>query len=390
MKKLSLLMILALLIANFGFVFATPAAAATPIKVIVNDSALAMDVAPVVQNGRTLVPLRAIFEAIKAKINWDAKTQTVTATKDSTTIKLTIGSATAYKNGAPIKLDAAAKILKGRTLVPVRFVAEALGLKVNWDAKTRTVTVDQFAGLSGSLKISGSTSVQPLAQDLADTFMKKNPNVQITITGGGSGVGIKDATEGKVNIGNSSRYLKPEEAKNLVPYVIANDAVVVVVNPENPVKALTTEQVKKIFTGEIVNWKDLGGADAPIILNARDAASGTGEYFIEHFLGKGGKLAATAKAHASNGLVRQAVASNKNAIGYLSLGYVDKTVKAPTLDGIVPSEANAKAGTYKVVRPFIMATKGDATGMSKLFIEWIQSPAGQKIVAKEYLPVETD
>lgn len=390
MKKLSLLMILALLIANFAFVFATPVAAATPIKVIVNDSALAMDVPPVEQNGRTLVPLRAIFEAIKAKINWDAKTQTVTATKGETTIKLTIGSATAYKNGAPIKLDVAAKSIKGRTMVPVRFVAEALGLKVNWDAKTRTVTVDQFAGLSGSLKISGSTSVQPLAQDLADTFMKKNPNVQITIAGGGSGVGIKDATEGKVNIGNSSRYLKPEEAKDLVPYVIANDAVVVVVNPENPVKALTTEQVKKIFTGEIVNWKELGGADAPIILNARDAASGTGEYFLEHFIGKGGKLAATAKAHASNGLVRQAVASNKNAIGYLSLGYVDKTVKAPTLDGIIPSEANAKAGTYKVVRPFIMATKGEATGLSKLFIEWIQSPAGQKIVAKEYIPVETD
>lgn len=391
LKKFTWLLIAALFIANFGFVFtgANPAEAAG-IKVVVNDVTLKVAVAPQIENGRTLVAVREIFEALGAKLNWDSKTQTVTASKGEISIKMVVGQKTAYVNGKAVTLDVPAKIKNGKTVVPLRFVGEAFKCQVKWDAKAQTVTVDQFAGHSGTLKISGSTSVQPLAQELADAFMKKNPDAHITVTGGGSSVGIKDVTEGKVNIGNSSRYLKPEEAEKLKAHVIANDGVAVVVNPDNPVKALTSDQVKKIFLGEITNWKDLGGDNAPIILNVRDAASGTGEYFIEHFLGKGAKVAATAKTHASNGLVRQAVASNKNAIGYISLGYIDKTVKAPALDGVVPSFENAKKGTYKVVRPFIMATKGEAEGLNKVFIDFVLSPAGQKIAANEYIPVETD
>jgi phosphate transport system substrate-binding protein len=391
LKKLSWLLIAALLIVNFGYIFtvANPVEAAG-IKVVVNDVTMKMSVAPVNEKGRVLVPVREIFEALGAKLNWDGETKTVTATRKDVTVKLVIGQKTAYVNGKAVTLDVAAKITKGKTMIPLRFVSEAFKSQVKWDSKSQTVTVDQFAGHTGTLKITGSTSVQPLAQELVDAFKKKNPDVQITVAGGGSSVGIKDVTDGKVNIGQSSRYLKPEEAKNLKAYVIANDGVAVVVNPQNSIKDITTEQVKKIFKGEITNWKDLGGADAPIILNVRDAASGTGEYFIEHFLGKGGKVAATAKTHASNGLVRQAVASNKNAIGYISLGYIDNTVKAPTLDGVVPSFENAKKGTYKVVRPFIMATKGEAEGLTAAFIEYVLSPAGQKIVANEYIPVETD
>lgn len=391
LKKLSWLLIVTLLISSFGFVFAdTNPVEAAGIKVIVNDVTVKMSVAPQNEKGRILVPVREIFEALGAKLNWDSKTRTVTATKQDITVKIVIDQKTANVTGKAVSLDAPARIKSGKTMVPLRFVGEAFKCKVSWDSKTQTVTVDQFAGHSGALKISGSTSVQPLAQDLAEAFMKKNPDAQITVTGGGSGVGIKDVTDGKVNIGNSSRYLKPEEAKGLVSHIIANDGVAVVINPDNPVKALTTEQVKKIFLGEITNWKDLGGENAPIILNVRDAASGTGEYFIEHFLGKGKQPAKTAKTHASNGLVRQAVASNKNAVGYLSLGYIDKTVKAPTLDGVAPSFENAKKGTYKVVRPFVMATKGEAEGLTKVFIDFVLSPAGQKIVEKEYIPVETD
>lgn len=391
MKKITWLIIASMLFTVFGFglVNVGPVEAAG-IKVVVNDTNLKMTVAPQIENGRTLVPIREIFEALGAKLDWQGQTKTITASKKNITVKLVVGEKTALVNGNSVTLDVPAKIKNGKTLVPLRFIGEAFNCNVKWDAASKTVTVDQFAGHSGELKISGSTSVQPLAQELADAFKKKNPDVQITVTGGGSSVGIKDATEGKVNIGNSSRFLKPEEAEKLKAYIIANDGIAVVVNPDNPIKNLTTEQVKKVFKGEITSWKELGGTDAPIILNVRDAASGTGEYFIEHFLGKGGKVAVTAKTHASNGLVRQAVASNKNAIGYISLGYIDKTVKAPTLDGVVPSFANAKNDTYKVVRPFLMATKGEADGLAKTFIEYIQSPAGQKIVANEYIPVETD
>lgn len=391
MKKLSWLLIAAMLIFNVGYIFAgAKPVEAAGIKVVVNDVTLKMSVAPVNEKGRVLVPMREIFEALGAKLNWDEKTKTVTATKKGATVKLVIGQKNAQVNGKAVNLDAAAKITKGKTMIPLRFAGEAFNSQVKWDGKSRTVTVEQYAGHTGTLKITGSTSVQPLTQELVDAFKKKNPDVQITVAGGGSSVGIKDVTDGKVNIGQSSRYLKPEEASILKAHVIANDGIAVVVNPQNAIKDITTEQVKKIFKGEITNWKDLGGADAPIILNVRDAASGTGEYFIEYFLGKGGKVAATAKNHASNGLVRQAVASNKNAIGYISIGYLDNTVKAPALDGVAPSFENAKKGTYKVVRPFIMATKGEAEGLAAVFIEYIISPAGQKIVANEYIPVETD
>ncbi len=173
----------------------------------------------------------------------------------------------------------------------------------------------------------------------------------------------------------------------LIKTVIAYDAVVVVLHPDNNVGSLTTERVKKIFTGEIVNWKDVGGADAPIIVNPRTAPSGTLDFFIESFLGEG-KIVATAKQHASNGLVRQAVAANKNAIGFISLGYLDNSVKAPTLDGVAPSLDTAKAGTYKHVRPFIMVTKGAPSGLAKAFLDFAVSKQGREMVGREYITVK--
>jgi len=243
-------------------------------------------------------------------------------------------------------------------------------------------------GLSGAIKMSGSTSVQPVAEELAQAFMAKNPDVRITIAGGGSGVGIKDAAQGKVNIGNASRALKDSDPKNIVGTTIAKDAIVVVVNPANSVSALTKEQVKKIYTGGITNWKDVGGNDAPIIVNSRTAPSGTFDFFSEEFLGKDVKVVATAKQHASNGLVRQAVAANENAIGFISMGYLDNSVKAPTMDGIEPSMENSKNGAYHYVRPFNMVTNGEPEGLAKEFLNFVLSEEGQTIVDKEYIRVK--
>lgn len=243
--------------------------------------------------------------------------------------------------------------------------------------------------LSGELLMSGSTTVQPLAEELAAAFTKKNPDVKVNIAGGGSGVGIKDVADGKVHIGNSSRKLKPDDPAGLVANLIGYDAVAVIVNPKcsakNVVKkGLSKQQLKDIFTGKIINWKDVGGKDAPIMVNSRTAPSGTLDFFSEEVLDKEA-VVATAKKHESNGLLKQAVSQNPNAIGFISLGYLDKKVKGVPLNGVAPTIKNAKAGKYTLVRPLIMVTKGKPAGLAAEFIKFAQSAAGQKIVATKWL-----
>ena len=245
------------------------------------------------------------------------------------------------------------------------------------------------AKLSGELLMSGSTTVQPLAEELAADFTKKNPDVKINIAAGGSGVGIKDVAAGKVHIGNSSRKLKPDDPAGLVANLIGYDAVAVIVNPKcsakNVVKkGLSKQQLKDIFTGKIINWKDVGGKDAPIMVNSRTAPSGTLDFFSEEVLDKGA-VVDTAKKHESTGLLKQAVSQNPNAIGFISLGYLDKKVVGVSLNGVAPTLKNAVAGKYTLVRPLIMVTKGKAAGLAASFIKFAQSAAGQKIVAKKWL-----
>ncbi len=244
-----------------------------------------------------------------------------------------------------------------------------------------------FAALSGELKLSGSTTVQPLAQELAKAFMKKNKSVSISVSAGGSGVGIKDVAAGRVNIGMSSRDLKDEElADGLVPNAIARDAIVIIINKGNSVKKLSKDQVRKIFAGEITNWKDVGGKNAPIIVNGRTAPSGTLDFFMEKFMGDS-KLGSNVKQQASNGLVRQAVKSNKNAIGFVSMAYMGGC-KGLAIDGKVPNMGNAKSGKYPYVRNLYFVTKGKAKGLAKAFIDFAKSGAGQAIAKKEYIGIK--
>ncbi|MCL6448751.1 MAG: phosphate ABC transporter substrate-binding protein PstS family protein [Armatimonadetes bacterium] len=394
-RQRSVLLVAAALVLLFSqFAFAQEAPA-QDISVLVNGQRLSLDTPPLLEQGRVLVPMRAIFEAIGATVDWDGQTRTVTGRKGDVEVILKIGDVNARVSGRNVTLDVAAKVVNDRTLVPLRFVSESLGAAVDWNGAAGQVVVNTAvtgggelpATLSGTLKMSGSTSVQPLAEELAQAFRQKYPQVQITITGGGSGVGIKDAAAGKVNIGNASRALKDSDPKGIVGTTIAKDAVVVVVHPNNPVNALTKQQVKDIYTGKITNWQAVGGPDAPIIVNSRTAPSGTFDFFTEEFLDNE-KVVATAKQHASNGLVRQAVAANENAIGFISMGYLDNTVKAPLMDGVTPSMENAKNGTYHFVRPFNMVTNGEPTGLARAFLEFVLSAEGQAIVGKEYIPVK--
>ena len=248
-------------------------------------------------------------------------------------------------------------------------------------------------GLSGEIAEAGSTTVQPLAEKLAEAFMAKHPEVQITIQGGGSSVGVKSAGEGTVDVGAASREVKESELQefpDLVVHTIARDGIAIVAHPAVPLDGLTKEQVKDIFAGEITNWKDVGGPDRPIVVVSREEGSGTRAAFEEMVMGKKGPpIVDTAILQPSNGAVRTTVATTPDSIGYLSFGYLDESVKTLTIDGVEPTEANAASGDYPIVRPLNLLTKGEPAGVVEAWLDFILSDEGQQIVAGEgYIPVK--
>ncbi|MGE5605742.1 MAG: phosphate ABC transporter substrate-binding protein [Bacteroidota bacterium] len=253
------------------------------------------------------------------------------------------------------------------------------------------VAVAYGASLIGAVQIVGSTSVQPLAEELAQAFMAKNSGVKIFVQGGGSGAGITAAINGTANIGNSSRELKPEEAAaGIHKTVIAKDCIVIIVHPSNSVNNLTVEQIQKIYLGEISNWKEVGGPNLNIALVNREASSGTRGAFEELVMGKmAGKISNKSLVQASTGAVQQTVAVTKEAIGYISLGSLDpKAVKALRVNGVAATERNVSNKTYQLWRPFLMLTKAAPNGVTKAFLDWVLSPEGQKIVARDFIPVK--
>jgi len=250
--------------------------------------------------------------------------------------------------------------------------------------------LQQFAGKEGKIDIAGGTAHIPVMNEAAKRIMTVNPAVRITVEGGGSGVGVQKAGEGLVEIGNTGRALSDEEVAKygLKSFAFAIDGVTVILNPANGVADLSQTQVQDIFAGKIVNWKEVGGADAPITLYTRDEASGTREVFWGKMLKKGA-IADKANVVASNGAMKVAVAQDPGAIGYLSIGYVDATVKAPSLDKVEPSQDNAKSGAYKVARKLYMNTKGEPQGLTKLFIDYVTGPECTDIISKAgYIPLK--
>jgi len=245
--------------------------------------------------------------------------------------------------------------------------------------------------LSGNLSLSGSTTVLPLAQEAADMFMTDNPKVTVTVQGGGSSVGVTQVSTGVVNIGNSSRELNPDETnKGLVDHKVAYDVIAMITNPNVPVTNLTADQAKAIFSGQAKNWSQVGGPNAPITVVIRDSSSGTREIFDQKVLAaaKTAPAAPGAIETNSNGIMRQTVASTPNSIGYISLGYIDKTVKAVNLNGVAPTLANGLNKSYPLARYLHMFTKGEATGLAQSYINFVLTPNFQNVVvAKDYVPM---
>ena len=242
--------------------------------------------------------------------------------------------------------------------------------------------------LSGTLSMNGSTSMEKVIKAVNGAFMEKNKGVTVNLNLTGSGTGIQEASEGKCDIGNSSRKLKDEEAEKLDATVVGLDGIALVVNPANKLEDITLEDLAKVYSGEITNWKELGGDDKSIVVIGREDGSGTRDGFESIVMGD--KEPKYAQELESTGSVINAVATTDGAIGYASLANVDETVKALKIGGIEATEENVKSGAYEVQRPFICATlKGSDNKLVKAYLDFILSEEGQALVlAQGAVPVK--
>ena len=246
-----------------------------------------------------------------------------------------------------------------------------------------TKTDDQPAALTGTVSTDGSTSMEKIIGALSESFMAQNSGVTVNYNPTGSGSGITAVQEGTCDIGLSSRALKDEEkSAGLKETVLAYDGIAIIVHPDNPVSDLSVEQIAKLYTGEITNWKDVGGNDAEAVLIGREAASGTRDGF-ESITGTKDKCQYRQEL-TSTGDVITAVSQNPDAIGYASLASVKDSVKALNVDGVTPSEATVKDGSYKVQRPFVLVTMAgkELSPAAQAFFDYAISSDAASIIAK--------
>jgi len=244
------------------------------------------------------------------------------------------------------------------------------------------------------LTLQGSTTVLPIAQASAEAYMEKHPDADIMVRGGGSGTGIAALIDNATDIANSSRPMKTKEMKqarekgvNPVGTVIALDGIAVIVHKSNPINDITIDDLKKIYTGKMTNWSNLGGK-GNIVVISRDAASGTFEVFNEKVL-TGAKLTESALMQASNLEIARTVEQTPGGIGYVGLGYISDKVKVLKVNGVTPSEQTVRNGSYPLARPLYMYTNGAPKGLAKSFIDFILSNEGEKIVRDNgFVPVK--
>jgi phosphate transport system substrate-binding protein len=252
---------------------------------------------------------------------------------------------------------------------------------------------------SQDIFLKGSDTVLPLAQAEAEEFMIENSGKSISVTGGGSGVGITALIDGEVDIATASREIKAEEIKaartngiNPVEHAIAYDGISVIVNPQNPVSELTFGQLRGIYNGSISNWKEVGGEDRPIVAISRDSSSGTYEYFKEEVL-LGDEYRPDALTQPATGGIIGEVSQNPNAIGYIGVAYLDGSVKGLNLNrgngSVAPSPENITSSAYPLARLLYFYTNGEPSGLTKEFIDFVMSEKGQNLVSEVgYFPIK--
>jgi phosphate transport system substrate-binding protein len=255
-------------------------------------------------------------------------------------------------------------------------------------------TVEDVYADKPSITIKGSTTNLPIVQRTAEEFMKQNPGINISIQGGGSGLGINSLIDGITDIADASRPIKNSELKQAVANgvdpkanIIAMDGIAIIVHPSNPIENLTKEQIKSIYIGKVSNWSDIGGPSLNIVIVSRDNSSGTFDTFTERVL-DGAKTRPDSLLQASNQAVAQAVSATPGSIGYIGIGYLSSKVKALTIDNIECSKDTVVTGKYPLARPLFMYTDGTPSGAIRKFIDFVLSIRGQELVEEQgYAPL---
>ena len=270
------------------------------------------------------------------------------------------------------------------TVTSALLVSGALAGCGSTEQATSGSKADSSAQTQGQATVStdGSTSMEKVIGYLSEAYMEDNKNVKVTYNPTGSGSGIQAVSEGRCDIGLSSRDLKDEEKQTLEGTVIAIDGIAIIVNPQNSVENLTVDQIAKIYTGEVTNWKDVGGADGPIVLIGREAASGTRDGFES--ITKTKDKCKYNQELTSTGDVIQTVASNPNAIGYASLAAVKDTIKVLKVENVTPSKETIQDKSYKIQRDFVFVTKKDAklSADAQKFFDYATSKEADELIEK--------
>jgi phosphate transport system substrate-binding protein len=236
------------------------------------------------------------------------------------------------------------------------------------------------AAPAGRITFAGSTTLQPLAHELGEAFKERYPEVTLDIAAGGSVVGIEAVHEGTVDIGMASRVLKPEEAEGIVQHQVAVDVIAVVVHASSPVVDLTLQQLRDIYLGNITNWRQVGGADRPIVVVVRGKNSGTRGAFDTVVLEGLDPNAPGALTAVTAGDMAAAVMDNPSAVGYVGFGNLEPDLKMVAIDGVFPSEETARDGSYPLTRPLSLLTGPLTQPIADVFVAFAQSPDGQQIV----------
>lgn len=275
-------------------------------------------------------------------------------------------------------------------LVLALVVVMAAGLVGCGSTAADKPAADQPVELSGALNIEGSDTMVNIAQAWAEEFMAANPGVMVTVKGGGSGAGIASLINGNVDFANASRNAKDEEKTqgtaagiDIVENEVARDGIAVMVNSANKVAELSVDQLGKIYRGEVTNWKEVGGADAPIVLLGRDTSSGTYEFFLDAVVGKENKYAKSMRNLQSSQAIVDELKKNPNAIGYVGMGYEDPALVVLKVDGVAATVDAVKDGSYPLSRLLYMDSNGVPADLAKAYLDWIVSDAGQKVVESE-------
>lgn len=343
----------------------------------------------VVSGNAVLVPFSFLEEAVGAIATYNPRNRQISILTARYTFRLTVGNVQYTRQGVNRRLSAAPILVGGVPFVPMREIITGIGGTFDVNLATSMIEIVYFSNMTGSVIVSGSTTLVPFMQDIADRLNAMNTGLTINVSGGGSGAGRNAVIDRTTHVGMDSGTPNATQRAAIRHFIpVAFDAVAIVTHPSNPVANLTTEQARSIFMGEITNWNQVGGNNAPIIVHIRDGLSGTGDVMQSELLGSGNAFVAGATPHASNGLQRNATAGDANAIAFLSIGYVDNTVRAVTLNGVAPTFETVASGAYVLNRNLNLLSLNRPTGSSARLIDFVRSAQGQSIIyAAEFLPI---